>query len=37
MMMMMVIDFSANIIYTVVKDDKQQTAKRFFYVTYKFS
>jgi len=30
MMMMMGIDFGANIVYTVVKDDKQQTARRFF-------
>ena len=32
-MMMMIIDLSANIVYTVVKDDKQQTARRFFSCT----
>jgi Tol biopolymer transport system component len=31
-MTLMVIDFSANIIYTVVKDDKQQTARRFIFI-----
>ena len=34
MIKMMVIDFSANIVCTIVKHDKQQTEGRFFHVPY---
>jgi hypothetical protein len=34
MVMVMMIDFSVNVVYIVVKHDKQQTARRLFHVTF---